>query len=44
MLSRLQNMFRVADLRGKILFTLLIIAIYRSRLTVNADEVDTLKG
>jgi NADH:ubiquinone oxidoreductase subunit K len=22
----------------------MIIAIYRSRLTVNADEVDTLKG
>src|SRR2546430_16766602 len=29
MLSRLRNMFRVADLRNKILFTLLIIAIYR---------------
>ena len=29
MLSRLRNMFRVADLRNKILFTILIIAIYR---------------
>jgi preprotein translocase subunit SecY len=29
MLSRLRNMFRVADLRNKILFTLLIIAVYR---------------
>src|SRR2546423_917097 len=29
MLSRLRNMFRVADLRNKILFTLVIIAIYR---------------
>ena len=29
MLSRLRNMFRVADLRNKILFTFLIIAIYR---------------
>ena len=29
MLSRLRNMFRVADLRNKILFTLLIIGIYR---------------
>src|SRR2546421_7675989 len=29
MLSRLRNMFRVADLRNKILFTLSIIAIYR---------------
>jgi len=28
-LSRLRNMFRVADLRNKILFTLLIIGIYR---------------
>ncbi|MDQ1491854.1 MAG: preprotein translocase subunit SecY, partial [Actinomycetota bacterium] len=29
MLSRLRNMFRVADLRNKILFTLIVIAIYR---------------
>jgi preprotein translocase subunit SecY len=29
MLSRLRNMFRVADLRNKILFTLSVIAIYR---------------
>jgi preprotein translocase subunit SecY len=29
MLSRLRNMFRVADLRNKILFTVLIIALYR---------------
>ena len=29
MLSRLRNMFRVGDLRNKILFTLVIIAIYR---------------
>jgi preprotein translocase subunit SecY len=29
MLSRLRNMFRVADLRNKIFFTLLIIAVYR---------------
>ncbi len=29
MLSRLRNMFRVADLRNKILFTLVVIAIYR---------------
>jgi preprotein translocase subunit SecY len=28
-LSRLRNMFRVADLRNKILFTLFVIAIYR---------------
>ncbi len=29
MLSRLRNMFRVVDLRNKILFTLVVIAIYR---------------
>ena len=29
MLSRLRNMFRVADLRNKILFTILIIGVYR---------------
>jgi preprotein translocase subunit SecY len=29
MLSRLRNMFRVPDLRNKILFTILIIAMYR---------------
>ena len=29
MLSRLRNMFRVPDLRNKILFTILIIAFYR---------------
>jgi preprotein translocase subunit SecY len=29
MLSRLRNMFRVADLRNKIFFTILIIAVYR---------------
>ena len=28
-LNRLANMFRVADLRKKILFTLFIVAIYR---------------
>ena len=31
MLSRLRNMFRVPDLRNKILFTILIIAVYRAR-------------
>jgi len=29
MLSRLRNMFRVPDLRNKIIFTLIIIGIYR---------------
>ncbi len=29
MLSRLRNMFRVPDLRNKIFFTILIIAVYR---------------
>ena len=29
MLSRLRNMFRVPDLRNKILFTLVIVGLYR---------------
>jgi preprotein translocase subunit SecY len=48
MLSRLRNMFRVADLRNKILFTLFIIAIYRlgSHLPlpyVDFSAIQTLK-
>ena len=31
MLSSLRNMFRVPDLRNKILFTLLMLAVYRFR-------------
>ncbi len=40
MLTRVLNMFRVADLRGKILFTILIIAIYRLGAFVPAPGVD----
>jgi preprotein translocase subunit SecY len=40
LLSRLQNMFRVADLRGKILFTLLIIAIYRLGAHIPVPYID----
>ena len=40
MLSRVLNMFRVADLRGKIIFTLFIIAIYRLGAFVPAPGVD----
>ena len=40
MLSRLRNMFRVADLRNKILFTLLIIAIYRVGAHLPVPYVD----
>src|SRR5438067_667887 len=48
MLSRLRNMFRVADLRNKILFTLVVIAIYRlgSHLPlpyVDFSAIQTLK-
>jgi preprotein translocase subunit SecY len=48
MLSRLRNMFRVADLRNKILFTLVIIGIYRlgSHLPlpyVDFSAIQTLK-
>ena len=40
MLQRVLNMFRVADLRGKILFTLFIIALYRLGAFVPAPSVD----
>src|SRR3954462_6981249 len=40
MLSRLRNMFRVADLRNKILFTLLIIAFYRFGAHLPVPYVD----
>ncbi len=40
MLSSLWNMFRVADLRNKILFTLVIIAIYRFGSYVPAPGID----
>jgi preprotein translocase subunit SecY len=39
-LSRLRNMFRVADLRNKILFTLLIIAVYRLGSHIPLPYVD----
>jgi preprotein translocase subunit SecY len=40
MLSRLRNMFRVADLRNKILFTLLIVGIYRFGAHLPVPYVD----
>ena len=40
MLSSLMNMFRVADLRNKILFTLLMIAIYRFGSFVPVPGID----
>src|SRR4029079_1230412 len=40
MLSRLRNMFRVADLRNKILFTLLVIAFYRLGAHLPVPDVD----
>ncbi|MGH9227540.1 MAG: preprotein translocase subunit SecY [Acidimicrobiales bacterium] len=40
MLSSLWNMFRVADLRNKILFTLAIIALYRFGSFVPAPGID----
>jgi preprotein translocase subunit SecY len=40
MLSRLRNMFRVPDLRNKILFTLGIIAVYRLGTHVPVPYVD----
>ena len=40
MLSSLRNMFRVADLRNKILFTLAMIALYRFGSYVPAPGID----
>ena len=40
MLSRLRNMFRVADLRNKILFTILVIGIYRFGSHIPLPYVD----
>ena len=40
MLSRLRNMFRVPDLRNKILFTILIIAVYRLGAHIPVPYVD----
>ncbi len=48
MISRLQNIFRVADLRNKVLFTILIVAVYRLGSHVPApyvafDQIQALK-
>src|SRR5436190_20255318 len=40
MLSSMKNMFKVPDLRNKILFTLLIIAIYRMGSHVPVPGID----
>ncbi len=40
MLSRLRNMFRVPDLRNKILFTLLIVGVYRLGAHLPVPYVD----
>ncbi len=45
MLSSLKNMFKVPDLRNKILFTLLVIALYRlgSNVTVPGIDFDAVQ-
>ena len=40
-LSRLQNMFRVADLRNKILFTFFIIFLFRMGSHIPVPYVDS---
>src|SRR4029078_10384927 len=40
MLSRLRNMFRVPDLRNKILFTIFIVAVYRVGAHLPVPYVD----
>ena len=41
MLSSLKNMFKVPDLRNKILFTIIIIALYRLGSSVPVPGIDT---
>jgi preprotein translocase subunit SecY len=40
LLSSVQNVFRIPDLRGKILFTLLMIALYRVGAFIPAPGID----
>ena len=40
MLSRLKNMFRVADLRNKIIFTILMVGVYRVGTHIPVPYVD----
>jgi preprotein translocase subunit SecY len=40
MLTSLRNMFRVADLRNKVLFTLVVIAIYQLGISIPVPGVD----
>ena len=40
MLSRLKNMFRVADLRNKIIFTILMVGVYRIGTHIPVPYVD----
>ena len=40
MIGRLRNMFRVPDLRNKVLFTLLVIAAYRIGSHIPVPFVD----
>ena len=42
MLSNIKNIFKVADLRNKILFTFLIVAIYRVGAAIRVPGVDPL--
>ena len=42
MLSSLRNIFKVTDLRNKILFTVLIILIYRFGIAIRVPGVDSL--
>ena len=42
MVSRISNIFRVPDLRFKILFTLTMLALYRLGSFIPAPGIDTL--
>ena len=41
MLSNLKNIFKVADLRNKIIFTLFIVMVYRFGVALRVPGVDS---
>ena len=42
MLSNIKNIFKVQDLRNKILFTFMIVALYRVGTAIRVPGVDPL--
>ena len=42
MLSNLKNVFKIEDLRNKILFTVLMVVVYRFGVAVRVPGIDSL--